>query len=603
MWSARLAKGGYGHVAGVALDVTIGGHSTDITIHKYKNRIFVEFERASSVGDTEIALSLTQALMRRIDDDNEVTDLVRSVVNLVRALLGYDRVMVYQFLHNGAGRVVAESKAAGQASFLHQHFPHGDIPLQARELYRRNWTRLIGKVSSESVPLLPNLAEDETPIDMSYAHLRSVSPVHVEYLKNMGVSASMSISVVVGSELWGLIVCHHGTPKTLSIPLRVATELFAQYFSLQIAAAESRQVQRAASYAKRRLDAIVTAIGSSQPLEEILHQRLRELSTLVACDGVGVWSRGRWTTLGAAPPAQEIPLLLDAIRSEARTAIWANQALKAFFPQSSFGGNVAGVLAIPVSVSREICIFLFRSEEAHEIEWAGEPKEDKVSGRSGRELTPRASFETWREQVRGKSLPWTDDNRAVAEAVRNYLREILTGELEEAEEQRNRTERQRELLNAELNHRNKNVLALVKSIAKQTGIHATNIDEFSASFEGRLNALAYAHDMTFAGHDGGELRALIDAEAGMHRFQQLPERFHIDGPAIALSEHASGIFALLLHEMMTNAAKFGSLSASGGVLKILWSLVENGDCVLVWQEIGGPRRYPTASARIWHDAD
>lgn len=535
------AKAGYGHVAGVVLGVVLGGRTADITIHKFKDRIFVEFEPAALIGDTEIALSLTQALVRRIDTDMEVTDLVKSVAKLVRALLGYDRVMVYQFLHNGAGRVVAEAKAPHQQTFLHQHFPYADIPSQARELYRNNWTRLIGDMSFEPVPLLPALKAGGAPIDMSYAHLRSVSPIHCEYLRNMGVAASMSISVVVGNELWGLIACHHDTPKTLSIPLRVATELFAQYFSLQIAASESRQVQRAASYAKRRLDAIVTTIDRHRPLEDTLHDRLKELSTLVACDGAGVWSNGRWTSLGSAPDICELAPLLDLVRNEARSAVWETQELKIRFPQSSFGGDVAGMLAMPVSTSRDVYLLLFRSEEAHEIEWAGDPRKQETSSPSGWRLTPRASFETWREEVRGRSLPWTDDNKATAEAVRSYLREIITGQLEEAEDNRNRTERQHELLNAELNHRNKNVLALVKSIAKQTGIHATNIDEFSASFEGRLNALAYAHDMTFAGHHGGELRALIDAEAGMHRFQQLPQRFHIDGPAVALSEHAFSV--------------------------------------------------------------
>jgi light-regulated signal transduction histidine kinase (bacteriophytochrome) len=586
------AKAGYGHVAGVVLGVKLGASNADVTIHKHKGRVFVEFEAAAVLGDTEIALSMTQALMRRIDNDTEVTELVKSVVKLVRALLGYDRVMVYQFLHNGAGRVVAEAKAPDQQSFFGQHFPFADIPAQARKLYRKNWTRLIGDVSFEPVALLPSLKEGQAPVDMSYAHLRSVSPVHCQYLKNMGVSASMSISVVVGDELWGLIACHHDSPKVLSIPLRVATELFAQYFSLQIAAAESRRIQRASAYAKKRLDAIVATIDHEQPIEGILHDRLKEFSTLIACDGAGIWSKGRWTSLGLVPDEGNMSKVVDMLRIEARSRIWETQELNSHFGASSLGGKVAGLLAIPVSTVRDIYLVLFRSEESHEIEWAGEPGKQSVSSAFGDRLTPRASFEAWREDVKNRCLPWTDDNRAVAEAIRSYLRDFLAEQMEEAEGLRNRTEHQRELLNAELSHRNKNVLALVKSIAKQTGIHASNIDEFATSFEGRLNALSYAHDMSFAGHDGGELRALIDAEAGMHRFQQLPQRFLISGPAVGLSEHAFSIFALLLHEMMTNAAKFGSLSASGGVLEISWELTESGDCALTWAETGGPAVTP-----------
>ncbi|WP_341356134.1 HWE histidine kinase domain-containing protein [Rhizobium tumorigenes] len=586
------AKAGYGHVAGVVLSVPLGGRLADITIHKHQNRIFVEFEAAASIGDTEIALSMTQALVRRIDNDNEVNDLVKSVAKLVRALLGYDRVMVYQFLHNGAGRVVAEAKAPEQQSFLGQHFPYADIPAQARKLYRKNWTRLIADVSFEPVPLSPLLTDGQSPIDMSYAHLRSVSPIHCQYLQNMGVSASMSISVVIGDELWGLIACHHDSPKKLSIPLRVATELFAQYFSLQIAAAESRQFQRATAYANRRLDAIVTTIDPGRSIEETLHERLKELSTLIACDGAAIWSHGEWTALGTVPSQEEVEPIMDVLRIEARNHIWETQELSARFPQSALGGRVAGLLAIPVSATRDTYLLLFRSEEAHEIEWAGEPGKQTISSPFGDRLTPRASFETWREDVRGRSLPWTIDNKVVAESVRSYLRDIVTGQLEAAEAKRSRSDGQRELLNAELNHRNKNVLALVKSIAKQTGIHTSSYDEFATSFAGRLDALSYAHDMSFAGHDGGELRALIDAEASMHRFQQLPHRFYIRGPSIALSAHAFSVFALLLHEMMTNAAKFGSLSAATGVLEISWQLETNGDCVLTWRETGGPTVTP-----------
>jgi light-regulated signal transduction histidine kinase (bacteriophytochrome) len=590
--SNAAAKAGYGHVAAVVLDVALGARRCDVTIHKHNDFVFLELEPAARVGDTETALSMTQALMRRIGGDTEIDGLVKSVAKLVRALLGYDRVMVYQFLHNGAGRVVAEAKAANQHSFLGQHFPFADIPVQARELYRRNWTRLVGDASSQPVVLHPALRADQQPVDMSYSHLRSVSPIHCEYLRNMGIASSMSISVVVGENLWGLVVCHHDTPKVLSIPLRVATELFAQYFSLQIAAAESRKVQRAAAYARRRLDAVMNSMDSHEAIEDALHARIKEFATLIPCDGAGVWSKGRWTSSGIVPAATDLPQILDIVRTEARLRIWETQQMGGLVVSPSIGGDVAGLLAIPVSMKKDIYLLLFRNEEAHDIEWAGDPAKREISSVHGNRLTPRTSFELWRQEVRGRSLPWTEDNTTVAEALRSYLRDFVAGQMEEADDLRSAADRQRELFNAELNHRNKNVLALVKSIARQTGIHATNIEDFAISFEGRLNALSYAHDMSFHGHDGGELRALIEAEANMHRFEQLPKRFKFDGPTIGLSQHAFSVFALLFHEMITNAAKFGALSSSEGLLEISWELLESGDCLIRWVETGGPTVAP-----------
>lgn len=586
------ARAGSTQADGVLLNISLGdkGHVADITIHTFNDRLILEFEQPASRADAEVAMSLTQALVRRLDKETEVSDLVASVARLVRATLGYDRVMVYHFLSNGDGQVVAEAKASRLHSLLGQHFPHTDIPVQARQLYLKNWIRIIGNSDYVPVPIIQSPLAKQFSVDMSFAHLRSVSPIHCQYLRNMDVASSMSVSVVVNGELWGLIACHHDSPKVLSVPLRVATELFAQYFSLQIAAAEARSVKRAAGYARRRLDAIIEDINPDVAVETLLQQRIKDFSSLIPSDGVGVWIDGIWTSLGSVLERDDIPALISAARKTSKAhEVWETHDLTAHLEQTGvIGRAVAGVLLIPVSVNPATYLIYFRSERAHEIQWAGNPQKPETTAGDRQNLNPRTSFQIWKETVRGRSLPWSDDNLTVAEAVRGYFRDLILQHRDASEEQRARTEAQRELLNAELNHRVKNVLALVKSIASQTGIHSTSIEEFAASFEGRLRALSFAHDQSYAGHDGGELRGLIDAEASMHRFQQLPERFTINGPAVGLSERAFGVFALLLHEMMTNAAKYGCLSQPSGALSVEWKLDTGGDCVLEWTETGGP---------------
>lgn len=592
-----VARAGSGHIAGVVLKATVGGgqNVADITAHRYEGRTFLEFEQPASVDDTEVALHLTQSLVRRVDVYKEFDPLFKGVARLVRAMLGYDRVMVYRFLHNGAGRVIAEAREPSLNSFFGQHFPVSDIPAQARKLYVKNWVRVIGDASFVPVPLIPNISDGEPPVDLSHAHLRSVSPIHCEYLRNMGVAASMSISIVVDGELWGLIACHHNTPKWLSIPMRVATELFAQYFSLHVAAIEHREQKSAAGATRSRLDAIIAGVNPNDPVEITLQTRLREFSSLIASDGAGLWSRGQWWAYGVAPSQTAVPRLMETVERKAGRYIWETQDLRAETGDlGEYGTRVAGLLAIPISVSSPDFLIFFRSEEAHQIEWAGEPAKNEEVTEAGSRLTPRGSFDTWREDVRHRSLPWTNADMVVADAIRGYVRDVMLSHNDATEEQREKNENQRKLLNSELNHRVKNILALVKSIATQTGANAESVDDYARSFEGRLRALSYAHDQSFSGTEGGELRGLIEAEAGMHRFSKMPDRIKIVGGPIGLTERAFGVFALLLHEMMTNAAKYGSLSVPSGRLDISWTAADNGDCRLDWVESGGPEvRLPT----------
>jgi light-regulated signal transduction histidine kinase (bacteriophytochrome)/CheY-like chemotaxis protein len=561
----------------------------DILVHEYEGWLFLELEDAAALDDTEVALHLTQSLVRRIDREADIEPLSKSVARLVRATLGYDRVMIYRFLHNGAGRVIAEAKNASLTSFLGHHFPAGDIPVQARRLYVENWVRVIGDTSFVPVPLMPALKTGERPVDMSHAHLRSVSPIHCEYLTNMGVSASMSISIVVDGELWGLVACHHDTPRTLSIPLRMSAELFGQYLSLHISAVENRRAKVASIATRKKLDAIISTIDRAEPVETTLKRKLGAFSSLIACDGAAVWVDGEWTASGVVPDDEDVEHLMSVVAKHAGRKIWGTQNLKALAANSdAYGQRVAGMLAIPVSPVADDYLCFFRSEEAYEMSWAGEPVKNEAITPAGARLSPRGSFETWRDDVRNQSLPWTDADLVIAEAIRNYVRDVLISHNNATEEMRVRTDNERALLNAELNHRVKNILALVKSIAVQTGANASSVDEYASSFEGRLRALSYAHDQSFAGKDGGELRSLLEAEAGMHRFNNVPDRFTISGPAVGLSERAFGVFALLLHEMMTNAAKYGSLSSPSGRLDVNWMLADNGDCVINWRESGGP---------------
>ncbi len=587
-----VAKVGSSHLAGVLLGLKLPNLDlpVDALTHQHRGRLFVEIEPTSvDASAAKDALDMTQSLVRRIGLENSVDTIATTGARLIRAMLGYDRVMVYQFLHNGAGRVIAEAKANKLNSFMGQHFPASDIPYQARRLYLENTIRMIGDVNFQPVPLEPPLRADEEPVDMSFAQLRSVSPIHCEYLKNMGVAASLSISVVVDGELWGLISCHHDSPKVIPMPLRVGAELFGQYFSMQIALAERRAALVATNEARAQLDQIVADIEPGEPVDVAVTRHLGDLSALVESNGAGISVNGGWNAIGRAPSGQEAIDLIGVLRETADGNVWSTADLRSIDGLSGdYGTEVAGLLAIPISSMSRDYLVLFRSEEAFAVEWAGEPVKQIVSGPSGDRLSPRGSFDTWREDVRGQSKPWTERELAVAEAIRVYLRDVVLRYNEATSEERERTEHRRRVLNDELNHRVKNILSLVKSIARQTGATAASVEDYASAMEGRLRALAFAHDQSLQTGSGGDLATLIAAEASLHRYGGEADRVITEGPAIGLSDRSFGVVALVLHELMTNAAKYGALSVTEGQLKLTWQISVEGDCVLQWVEEGGP---------------
>lgn len=559
----------------------------DAIVHSHNGKTFIEFEPCPDRGQTaRQALDLTRSVIHRLGREESVDRAATAAARLMRAMLGYDRVMVYRFLHNGAGRVIAEAKSASLTSFMGQHFPASDIPVQARRLYVNNTIRMISDTTSSPVALTPALSLGEEPVDMSFAQLRSVSPIHCQYLNNMGVAASLSISVIVDGELWGLIACHHDAPKVTPLPLRIGAELFGQYFSLHIAACERRATLQAAADARAQLDTIVSRLGVNSSMREDLIGQLPEFAKLVSSHGAAIWMNDKWFQHGDTLDQESTLHLLKKAREQAVGDIWSTSEVKTFLPEQS--GKVAGILAIPLSVTFGEYLILFRNEEAHLIEWAGEPVKTVVNTPFGERLTPRGSFETWREEVKGRSTPWTTVDLSVGRAIATYLRDVILRQSEISEKERIRTEQRRRILNAELNHRVKNILSLVKSIARQTGMGAQNVEDYAHTLEGRLRALAAAHDHSLDITKSGLIKTLIESEANLYRDSAGSEKVSLEGKALSLDQRAYSVLSLVVHEMMTNAAKYGALSTSNGQLDISWHLEANGECRIIWQESQGP---------------
>lgn len=556
------------------------GKTFDIAIHRYKSVTIIELEPASNVAQP---LHTAQLMIDRIREADNVDSLISRTTRLVKAILGYDRVMIYRFEQDGAGKVISEAKQPELESFLGQYFPASDIPQQARALYLKNTLRIISDSNGARVPVEPVLDVSGEPLDLSFSHLRSVSPIHCEYLRNMGVAASMSISIINDGQLWGLIACHHYSPRVLPMPMRIAAEMFGEFFSLHLQALKQKKKLATAQDAHASLDKFLRLAAHHNDIEELLVENLPDFSRLLPCDGVGVWMNERWYSVGSVPPDVMAPQLGRLVSSVSEGRVWATHALFNHLPEAeNLFGDIAGLLTVPLSQVKNDYLMFFRRELVHTLNWAGNPDKSYETGPLGDRLTPRKSFALWKETVHKQAQPWTEEDRQIAEAARVALVEVAFRHSELMAGERAQAEVRQRMLNEELNHRVKNVLAIIKSLVGNPTQEGRTLEEYVSALKGRIQALSFAHDQVVRGEGGGLLRDLLDAELSPHRSPGSEIDAH--GPNVLLDSRAFSVMALVLHELATNAAKYGALAQAGGKLSIQWELNDVGDCVISWRE-------------------
>lgn len=560
----------------------------DFALHMTGDTIVLEGEPTldASAGDTA---SVIRAMMSRLDETADLAAFTREGARQVRALTGFDRVMVYRFEPDGSGVVVAEAAKAGIGHFLDLRYPASDIPAQARQLYVRTPFRIIADVEATPAAIVPQRDERGAPIDLSLSVLRSVSPIHLEYLHNMGVGASMSISIIVEGQLWGLFACHHYSgPRLPGFERRSIAELFGQMFAFKLESRERKALAVYETTARATSDRLLAAVAGDAGLldnPEWLGGMLRQT---VPCDGIAIWIDGRLAASGATPPGDAVPTLVRRLNAMAAGRIFATDHLAAVLPAAAdYADRAAGLLAIPISRSPRDYVLLFRQEVVRAVTWGGDPHKPASYGPNGARLSPRKSFEAWREEVRGRSQPFTEPELRVAEMLRASLIEVVLRLSDDVQEERRRASERQELLIAELNHRVRNILSLIRGLVRQSRAPQQDTGAYIALLEGRVEALARAHDQITADNWGpARLAPLIETEAAAYLGGDR-HRVVLTGTPVLLRPAAFSTLALVFHELMTNSAKYGALSDSGSVT-VDWDIDEEGDLRIRWRERGGP---------------
>ncbi|MFY8208023.1 MAG: HWE histidine kinase domain-containing protein [Caulobacter sp.] len=569
-----------------------GGEDFDLALH-YSGRLLVIEAEPSHPEILIEAASAVRSMTTRISARPTFEEFCHEAARQVRALTEFDRVMVYRFAHDGAGEVIAESVRPGIGSFLGQRYPASDIPAQARALYERNWLRIIVDIDAEVSPILPPVSATGEPVDLSMSMLRAVSPIHIEYLRNMGVAASLSISILRDGKLWGLFACHHYAPKHVSYERRTAAELFGQLFSLTLESREREAETRRMAEARALHDRMMTAVVGAQPGADSLIPFLDDLCRLVHCDGMALWLDGRLTLRDATPSASDVQTLIRLLREKDTHAVFATHDISALLPAAAdWSEKAAGMMAVPLSRAPRDYLIFFRKEEAKTLVWGGKPEKLATVGPLGDRLTPRKSFEAWEETVRGQSRPWTTVERSLAESMRASLLEIVFRLTDLADAERQRANQRQELLIAELNHRVRNILGLIRGLISQSQAGVGSVEEFAEVVGGRVQALARAHDQITRHQWGpGALSDLIIAEAEAY-LSSKAQRVRLTGAPTALAPEAFSILSLVIHELMTNSAKYGALCDQRGSVTIDWTRDAKGDLIIDWREHDGPRVKP-----------
>ncbi|MGR9450868.1 HWE histidine kinase domain-containing protein [Rhizobium leguminosarum] len=573
-------------IFGIAL--TPDQNRFDLAVHLNEGQVIIEGERCQEDRHDAASLSM-RSMMSRLDHTETLEAFFREGARQARALTGFDRVMVYRFDESGSGEVVAEAARAGIGSFLGLHYPASDIPIQARALYLRNLFRIIADVDAIAVPILPPLDEHGQPLDLSMSVLRSVSPIHIEYLKNMGVGASLSISIVVDGKLWGLFACHHYGPRLPSAQSRSTAELFGQMFASRLESRERRLALDYETKARRIADRLLTSVADNASLLNDPAWLIEALADAIPADGIGVWINGRLALAGIGPDERSFAALVRHLNRNAAGRIYAVDRLAETYPDLEVDDAVAGMLAIPISRSPRDYVVLFRQELVRTVRWGGDPHKPVEYGPNGPRLTPRKSFEAWSELVRGRSLPFTEAERRVAETIRVTLIEVVLRLTDEVSMARQTANERQELLIAELNHRVRNILSLITGIIRQSQATSVSLGDYIRQLEGRIQSLARAHDQITRDHWApASLRQLLLAETAAYLGKNA-QRIQMGGEDVLLEPQAFSTAALVFHELMTNSAKYGSLSGTGsGTVQLRWHRDDEGNLRIGWREKDGP---------------
>jgi chemotaxis family two-component system sensor kinase Cph1 len=386
--------------------------------------LVVEFEAASPTVD--LSAEIERALQLIMSADS-LASLCDATARIFKEVSGYDRVMIYRFDEAGHGEVFAETRKPELEAFLGNRYPASDIPQIARRLYVRNRVRILADVQYAPAPIEPRVSPlTGEELDMSLCFLRSASPIHIQYLKNMGVTATLVVSLMVGDKLWGLVSCHHYSPRYLPFEMRSLCELIAEAVGTRIAALESFARGQCELAARRLEQRMVESISRDGDWRGALFDGARSLLLPLGASGAALAFEGEIQTIGETPGTEQIRTLAGWLQSKFVDGFYATSRLADEAPQfAELTGVAAGVAAARVSGEGGELLIWLRRERVRTITWGGKPFKSPSDDDDPSELSPRRSFAQWHQLVEGTSDPWTPTDIATARMIGANVTDVI----------------------------------------------------------------------------------------------------------------------------------------------------------------------------------
>jgi diguanylate cyclase (GGDEF)-like protein len=413
--------------AATGLDAGLaGGRVRLLPFVSTRGAICIDLLHEPPPDPAEPALIQAQRVIQSLRLSRTSTGLSGIAVNDVRRITGFDRVMVYRFDEDGSGDVVAEDHAPGVVSFLGLKYPASDIPQQARRLYMVQRIRVIPDVNAEPVSLLAVPGSLATDLDLSASWVRAVSPIHLQYLRHMGVTATAVVSLIVAGRLWGMLVCHHNAPRQVSADQRALLDLVGQVMSVMLGSLTESEQSASRTQRQRALSGIAAAVVKPQDsIDDAFAAAASDLVNLVPAHGAVVTVGGRVIAVGHTPGPDAFRTIVTALAALATDDLSASASLrKTVADDCAALDGFAGALLLPLPSCAGGSIVWFRRELNLTVNWAGNPAKRAPDPATGR-LEPRQSFAIWHEEVRGRSAPWTQADFSAARELRRIVDEAL----------------------------------------------------------------------------------------------------------------------------------------------------------------------------------
>ncbi|WP_214072267.1 ATP-binding protein [Mucilaginibacter sp. dw_454] len=440
----------------------------------------LEFEPIESDLKNDLQRMIGRSISEMLAD-KDLNNLLKNSAVQVKNIIGYDRVMIYRFADDGHGEVIAESKNHDLEPWLGLHYPASDIPKQARELYKHNLTRLIANVHTTPSKIITTKRFSEEPLDLTHSQLRAVSPIHIQYLKNMGVDSSFSISLIYKKELWGLIACHNYTPRFIDYKARDSAKLIGQILS---SALEFRQ-DEANKHLQDKYNASVDLLSRNMlkhnSIEEAL--MLPGLNIMHATDagGAALIYENTVTKTGNTPNDKQIQQLLNWVKQNVDEPFYYTNELPYVYPEADAYKKVAsGVMILTLSAELSEYIIWFKPENLEIVTWAGNPEKPvEINADGSTRISPRASFEAWAQEVSGKSEPWDDEEIKSVARLRtevSYAINQKAGAIRMLNERLKQAYEELDTFSYTISHDLKNPLSTIKGYAQMLS-KTTNLEQ------------------------------------------------------------------------------------------------------------------------------